>query len=544
MEKKKKVRFSLTFIIVGSIFLILLLFGIILSVIGYVSFTDTLKREYKETTHHIAVTSRSLIEADNIEKYLNNEEMDDYELRRGYLKNFCNYMDVTLIHCYKLNQSNYLDAVNIFNVVNDKEIKPRGPYDEWELGREFGEIYTKNFKDICEKLYTKKASEGVVYRTTNLKGKAPHITTLIPILDSSDNVIAVLTVQRPMSELVNGRKPYIMTIGFTTLGLMVFLSLFAFFNMKFRVLKPIKDVIEETKYFSKENKKSKELKKKDYRIKEIDELKVAVDKMEDDMTNYIRNLTKVTSEKEKISAELDIASQIQNNSVPNVFPAFPDRTDFDIYAYMRPAKEVGGDFYNFFLIDETHLAMVMADVSGKGIPASLFMMVSNILLSEALRIGTTPKDALRFINNRICERNPLNMFVTIWVGVLNLETGEVIASNAGHDDPLVLSNGGYDFKKSSHGIIVGAMSDMEYVNYEFKLNKGDKIFLYTDGVPEATDRNNKMYGLNKLQDLLNCNRNKNCKETIDVVLDSVERFVGEAPQFDDITMLVIEYKGN
>ena len=544
MEKKKKLRFSLAFIIVGSIILILLLFGIILSVIGYVSFTDTLKKEYKTTTHHIAVTSRSLIEADNIDKYLNNEEMDDYELRRGYLKNFCNFMDVTLIHCYKIDQSNYLDAVNVFNVVNDNEIKPRGPYDEWELGGEFGEMYTKNFKDICEKIYTKKSSEGVVYRTTNLKGKAPHITTIIPILDSSDNVIAVLTVQRPMSELVNGRKPYIMTIGFTTLGLMLFLSLFAFFNMKLRVLKPIKDVIEETKYFSKENKKSKELKKKDYRIKEIDELKVAVDKMEDDMVNYINNLTKMTTDKEKISAELNIASQIQINSVPNTFPAFPDRFDFDLYAYMRPAKEVGGDFYNFALIDETHLAMIMADVSGKGVPASLFMMVSNILLTEALRRGSTPKEALRYINNRICERNLLNMFVTIWVGVLNLETGEVIASNAGHDDPLVLSNGGYDFKKSSHGVAVGVMKDMDYVNYEFKMNSGDKIFLYTDGVPEATDIKNNMYGLKKLSDILNSNTRKTCKETIEAVLDSVERFVGEAPQFDDITMLCVEYKGN
>ena len=262
------------------------------------------------------------------------------------------------------------------------------------------------------------------------------------------------------------------------------------------------------------------------------------------MISYIKSLKAATIEKQKMGIELDIASQIQLNSVPNVFPAFPERNDFDIHAYMRPAKEVGGDFYNFFLIDDNHLAMVMADVSGKGIPASLFMMVSNILLTESLKLGSSPKDALNYINKRICAKNTLNMFVTIWVGILDLTTGDVIASNAGHDDPIIGSKGKFSLRKSKHGLVVGAMDDIEYENYEFKINKGDKIFLYTDGIPEATNKNNMLYSIDNLVETLNTFKNDSCKELIKDVLYNVDKFVGSAPQFDDITMMAIEYKGN
>ncbi len=543
-KKKKKIKFSLSFITIGSIIFLLLTFGLVISTIGYFSFTNTLKREYETTTYHMTNAAKALLTGDLYDDYLEGNALDQYEINYEYLKRYCNYMDVTLIHSFVVDQTNYTDAINIFNVINDKDLKPNGKYEEWERGKVFGEETTKSYKDVYKKIYNREIEYGTVFRTSNLSGRVPHIVTLVPVMDSSDNIVGILAIQRPMSELTNGVRPYVLTIAISTVSLMIFLSVLSFFNIRFRIVKPINEIIGESKNFAKENKNSNTLKEKDYKVKEVDSLRGAIDKMEDDMVKYINNLTKVTGEKEKISAELNIASQIQTNSVPNTFPAFPERSDFDIYAYMRPAKEVGGDFYNFALIDDTHLAMIMADVSGKGVPASLFMMVSNILLTEALRAGATPKEALKYVNNRICERNLLNMFVTIWVGVLNLETGDVIASNAGHDDPLVLTNGGYDFKGGSHGVAVGVMKDMEYVNHEFKINKGDKIFLYTDGVPEATDIKNNMYSLKKLSDTLNNNTRKTCKETIEAVLDSVERFVGEAPQFDDITMLCVEYKGN
>ena len=541
--KEKRFKYSLSAAIVSAIIVSLLGFGIFLGIIGYISFTNTLKREYKTTTYHMTVAAKALVDVDSFDDYLEDKNLDDYALRYGYLHNYCNYMNVTLIHIFSLDQSDYLTGTNIFNAVNDKEIEA-GNYTEWERGFVFGERYTANYKDVYEKVYTKQIEYGVVYRTKDLRGKEPHITIVAPLKDSNDNVVALACVQRPMSEIVNGRRPYTITMTVSTICLIFLISLSAFFSVKYRISKPINGVIDEVKYFSHTNMRRKDLNDFNYRLIEVEDLKVSVDKLETDMINYIQSLKEATVEKQKMGVELDIASQIQINSVPNEFPAFPNRKDFDIYAFMRPAKEVGGDFYNFFLIDETHLAMVMADVSGKGVPASLFMMVSNILLSEILKTGASPKDALALVNDRICDKNPLNMFVTIWVGILDLETGNVIASNAGHDNPIIYTNGKYELKKDTHGLVVGAMPGMEYTNYEFKINKGDKIFLYTDGIPEATNANNLLYSIDNLVEVLNNNKNSSCKETIDDVLDNVDRFVGDAPQFDDITMMAIEYKGN
>ena len=177
-----------------------------------------------------------------------------------------------------------------------------------------------------------------------------------------------------------------------------------------------------------------------------------------------------------------------NQAIEDIKAIYND--DIRLFAEMLPAREVGGDFYTFVQIDDTHLGLVMADVSGKGIPAALFMMASNILLSEKLRLFTKPSEALAFLNNRICIHNKTNMFVTIWAGIIDLTTGHVIACNAGHDDPVICSKKkGFEIAKSKHNLAVGALEDATYTDYEFDLNKGDKLFLYTDGVVEAMNKN-------------------------------------------------------
>ena len=178
------------------------------------------------------------------------------------------------------------------------------------------------------------------------------------------------------------------------------------------------------------------------RINEISNLSHSVDEMEKEMLAYIENLTAVTAEKERVSTELSVAKRIQEDAVPHVFPAFPERKDFDVFAFMKPAKEVGGDFYNYFLIDGDHLALVMADVSGKGIPAALFMMVTNLLISDRTRHGGTPAEIIEYVNDTVCSNNEAGMFVTVWLGILELSTGKITACNAGHDDPAVYRRGG------------------------------------------------------------------------------------------------------
>ena len=249
-------------------------------------------------------------------------------------------------------------------------------------------------------------------------------------------------------------------------------------------------------------------------------------------------------EKERLDTELSMATRIQADTLPNIFPAFPDRDDFNIYASMNPAKEVGGDFYDFFLLDDTHLAIVIADVSGKGIPAALFMMVSKILIQNIAMMGNEPADVLKFVNNQLCTNNPEEMFVTVWYGCLDLETGVLQAANAGHEFPIIKEpDESFEVLKDKHGLVIGAMEGAKYKQYELKMEPGSKLFLYTDGIPEATNASGELFGTDRLVNALRATESKNPVEIIESVDAVVKDFVRDAPQFDDFTMLCLEYSG-
>ena len=257
--------------------------------------------------------------------------------------------------------------------------------------------------------------------------------------------------------------------------------------------------------------------------------------------SYIEQITKITAEKERIGAELELATRIQADMLPNIFPAFPEREEFDIYATMTPAKEVGGDFYDFFLIDDNHLGMVMADVSGKGVPAALFMMMSKILVNNFAMMGGSPAKVLEQTNAQICKNNDEEMFVTVWFGVLDIETGKVTAANAGHEYPIIKkANGEFELFKDKHGFVIGGMSGMRYKEYEFTLEKGGTLFLYTDGVAEATNSENQLFGTERMLAALNAETEADPKKLLENMKKSVDEFVGDAPQFDDLTMLGVK----
>ena len=258
---------------------------------------------------------------------------------------------------------------------------------------------------------------------------------------------------------------------------------------------------------------------------------------------YIATVERVTAEKERIGAELSLATRIQADMLPNIYPAFPDRPEFDIYATMDPAKEVGGDFYDFFLVDDDHLCMVMADVSGKGVPAALFMMASKIILANNAMMGKTPAQILTDTNAAICSNNREEMFVTVWLGILEISTGKLTAANAGHEFPIIKHAGGdFELFKDKHGFVIGGMEDIKYKEYEVMLEPGSKLFLYTDGVPEATDKDNAMFGAERLVESLNCVKDGGTVDILKKVRADVDGFVNGAEKFDDLTMLCMEYK--
>ena len=263
---------------------------------------------------------------------------------------------------------------------------------------------------------------------------------------------------------------------------------------------------------------------------------------EKDAGDPVRGVVSMISELDRLDKELELAADIQFNMLPMNFPPFPDRTEFDLYASMTPAKEVGGDFYDFFLVDHDHLALVIADVSGKGIPAALFMMVSKTLIKNQLMSGCDPAAALEHVNLQLCERNSSNMFVTVWVAVLEIPTGKGTACNAGHENPAILrTGGGFELLKYRHDTVLGISGRAKYHNREFTLGSGDCIFVYTDGVPEAGNAALEMFGAERLITTLNQNIDKNPEQLIHMVRREVDLFADNTPQFDDITMLCLRW---
>lgn len=263
-----------------------------------------------------------------------------------------------------------------------------------------------------------------------------------------------------------------------------------------------------------------------------------------EMDRYTEEVRKLAGENERIGTELHIASQIQSEIIPNEFPAFPNRKEFDIYAIMDPAKEVGGDFYDFFLIDEDHIALVIADVSGKGVPAALFMMVAKTLLKSRCQQGGSPAEIIYDVNNQLSEKNEMGLFVTAWFAIIELSSGKMVTSNAGHEYPVIKhADGDFEIIRDKHGAPLGAFEDTEYEEMEFELTPGDCIFVYTDGVAEATNIDGMLWGEHRMVEALNMRKDLELKELLTEMKETVDAFTGEAEQFDDITMLGFKYVG-
>ena len=267
--------------------------------------------------------------------------------------------------------------------------------------------------------------------------------------------------------------------------------------------------------------------------------------MEQQLNRHEEHLTRITAEKERVHTELSMAGRIQSAMLPDASAPFPERGEFDLSASMNPAKEVGGDFYDFFLIDDDHLGIVIADVSGKGVPAALFMMSARIVIHDRAMMAEAPSQILADANEFLCSNNRMEMFVTAWVGILELSTGILRMASAGHEHPAVYraAEGTYALLQDKHSFVLGGLQGMVYKEIELRLREGDRLFLYTDGVPEANNANKTLYGTERMIAALNRTSEMTAKETLEAVRADVDAFVGDTEQFDDLTMLCVVYKG-
>ena len=369
-----------------------------------------------------------------------------------------------------------------------------------------------------------------------------------PILNSEGKAIASVGVDIDMNEVKGEQQWFLRTNILYALGFIVVVSIIGILLVRRTVTRPLEKLTAGLRKFSPREdgnrEKSHVLTYRSQGNDEIAELCDDVRSMQNRIVDTLCNLTNVTAEKERIGAELNVATQIQADMLPRIFPAFPDRSEFDIYATMTPAKEVGGDFYDFFLIDHDHLGMVMADVSGKGVPAALFMVITKTLIKNRAMMGDSPAKILANVNEQLCEGNEAELFVTVWLAVLEISTGKGMAANAGHEHPAIRrKNGQYELDIYRHSPAVATLEGIRFREHAFELHPGDALFVYTDGVPEATNSRNELFGTDRMLEVLNGHSSDSPEELLPLMKEQIDRFVGDAAQFDDITMMCLEYRG-
>ena len=370
------------------------------------------------------------------------------------------------------------------------------------------------------------------------------------VFDDEGNAVGLICVEIDINRINVELRHYVEMVVLIAFIITAVIIVMYVFNIDRYLIKPIVRIAKNSDSFVKKmqnNSEPEDLVFDEVNVRSDNEIRMLADdvkSMADGVAEYMTNLKAATSEKERISTELSLATRLQYSMLPHDFPPFPDRKEFDIYAMMKPAREVGGDFYDFFLIDEDHLGLVIADVSGKGIPAALFMMISKIIIQSCAMLGQSAADILNKTNEALCSNNQMDMFVTVWVGILEISTGKLTAANAGHEYPVIKkNNGSFELFKDKHSLAVGGMEEIRYKEYEIMLEPGDKLFLYTDGVPEATDSDNNMFRSERMLEALNSEADADPKKILENVKAAVSGFVKDAEQFDDLTMMCIEYKG-
>ena len=390
---------------------------------------------------------------------------------------------------------------------------------------------------------------GMLYDIDNTEIYGWMCTAGSPIRDENGEICAFLLVDVSVNSVLVNLRNYALQTGLAMIAATALIAWLTTRRIKKDVVGPIDTISDAAAAYARD--------KRDGTVvtdhfsflgihtgDELESLALTMAEMEKGLAEHEAEITQITAEKERIGTELQMASRIQNAMLPHIFPPFPDRTEFDLYASMDPAKEVGGDFYDYFFTDPDHLCLVMADVSGKGIPGALFMMASKIILQSVAMLGHSAAEILTKMNEAICSNNQAQMFVTVWVGILEISTGKLTAANAGHEYPMIKHAGSnFELFKDKHGFVIGGIAGMQYKEYELQLNPGDKLFLYTDGVTEAMDHSQKLFGTDRLLAALNAVKESRPEQVLSGVRRAVDDFVQDAEQFDDLTMLCLEYKG-
>ena len=398
------------------------------------------------------------------------------------------------------------------------------------------------------------SGHGTLYELSNSEEYGWMCTAGTPLYNPDRERVGFMLVDVFMLDVLKKMMDFVVTFTLSILIINLIATLILLRKHKKQVIAPIDAITEAARAYSADHKNGTQtgahFAELDIRTgDEIENLSTVMAEMERDIAEYTDNLATITAEKERVTTELNMAAGIQAHMLPSTFPAFPDRPEFDIYASMTPAKEVGGDFYDFFMVDGDHLALLMADVSGKGVPAALFMMTARTMLKGVAQAGLDPAGVLKYVNAQIAENNPEYMFVTVWLGILEISTGKLVWADAGHEPLMLFQNGVWKKLERAGGIALGFLEpeflkdDPPFHNHELQLKPGDAVFQYTDGVTEAMTAEEELFGEDRLLETMNSAPSVEPETLLPYVHAQVDAFVGGAPQFDDITMLGLLYHG-
>lgn len=526
------------------------LFALILSLsiggIGFYTYYTHTFDSYKKYITSIINVGSSYINADDMKKCIeSNQKSDAFNETQKLFNNLKANTNTTYIYIFiPLNPNESQNLKYIMNANTEEDLKKYGDISLNDLS---------NPGDFSSDLVSKFAN---IYKTSNSTEYIPNTTSfgymlsgVYPIKSSTGETIGLLGVDVSMNEIFSVLYYYI-AIVFIGTAILSFLFLWIFISRLNKTLvSPIKALAKSADNFVDQSRSSDDPNQLIFKAvnihtqDELEELSTSLNNMTTDLKLYMNNLSKVTAEKERVATELNVATKIQADMLPSIFPAFPHIKNFDISAFNLPAKEVGGDFYDLFLVNNHQLCVVMADVSGKGVPAALFMVIAKTLIKDNVLSGKSPAETFEVVNNLLCENNSAGMFVTAFMGIFDINTGSFVYVNGGHNAPaLKRKDGSFEFLKSKVNFVLAGMEDSKYKNQEIHLDKDDILFLYTDGVTEAQNKQEELFSDPKLLEVLNDPEllKLNINDKLKFVKQSIDTFANGADQFDDITMMFLE----
>ena len=534
-----------------------LLLTALLMVLSYREYSSVVDEHYNTLAMDIARTAASLVDGDQVaalrrEVYDIYEEnpAPEFETQEEWDQYFAQYQTVQdeayedlLVILDKVRQSNQADDVYIvymdpvtqtgLYLADPATGEDACPPGTWDI------IYEQNYHVLDHP-----EDELPAYITNSEYGWL--CSAGAPVFDSQGKVAAHVLTDVSMNDIMQDRYDFLRNLCLILIGAALLAAWVLFAVTNRLIVRPVQQLTKAADSYITERSRGDggSLAMEQLEIRtgdEIETLAGAMKKMERDINDYILNLAQITAEKERIGAELSIATEIQASMLPRIFPPFPERRDLNIYATMNPAREVGGDFYDFFLVDETHLAIAVADVSGKGVPAALFMVIAKTLIKDRACSMAKPGDIFTWVNQQLCESNQAGLFVTAWLGIIDLKTGLVEYVNAGHNPPLVALGGeNFTYLKQKSGFILAGLEGFTYETSTFRMDHGDRIFLYTDGVTEAMNRQDELFGEKRLLAWMSQNRGAAPEEALHGLREEIAVFADGAEQYDDITMLMFE----